>query len=496
MRDSLEVTGLSKRPLVLMVALALLLSACGQGGSSGAASNSGSSGTTTSSSNSSGSGSVSAAPAPATASLGPFSDTTGQWSSISLTTPLLSNPFFSALGANTRSCSSCHNPSDAWSATPATLQTLFTNTNGTAAIFNSVDGTNCGAAASSSLADLRSASSELLNKGLIRIQLSPPANAQYRVTSVNNPYGCNSTSTISVYRRILPATNLAFISTVMWDGRNSVGQTSLQAALLQQASDAIIQHEQATTPPPSATLQSIYAFEIALYSAQASDSSAGSLNGPSVTGGATALSQQAFVANSNDPFAVTTNPQGVPPDPVFTVFKAWEGLTTTDPVSLAEASIGRGEKLFNTLPMTITLVGGINDTTDTRNNTRTTVTGTCGTCHNTTNVGSSSTGSLFNTGVAAPGGRNTDLPVITLTNSTTGAIIQTTDPGLGLTTGIWTDVGKFKVPTLRNLAARPPYFHDGSAANLDAVVNFYNNRFNLNLTAQQHTDLVNFLSAL
>jgi hypothetical protein len=193
---------------------------------------------------------------------------------------------------------------------------------------------------------------------------------------------------------------------------------------------------------------------------------------------------------------VTTNPQGVPPDPVFTVFKAWEGLTTTDPVSLAEASIGRGEKLFNTLPMTITLVGGINDTTDTRNNTRTTVTGTCGTCHNTTNVGSSSTGSLFNTGVAAPGGRNTDLPVITLTNSTTGAIIQTTDPGLGLTTGIWTDVGKFKVPTLRNLAARPPYFHDGSAANLDAVVNFYNNRFNLNLTAQQHTDLVNFLSAL
>ena len=42
----------------------------------------------------------------------------------------------------------------------------------------------------------------------------------------------------------------------------------------------------------------------------------------------------------------------------------------------------------------------------------------------------------------------------------------------------------------------PPYFHNGSAATLDDAVTFYNNRFGMGLTAQQHTDLVAFLRAL
>jgi len=41
------------------------------------------------------------------------------------------------------------------------------------------------------------------------------------VLGVTNPYGCNETDTISVYRRPLPATNLRFLSAVMWDGRES-----------------------------------------------------------------------------------------------------------------------------------------------------------------------------------------------------------------------------------------------------------------------------------
>ena len=42
-------------------------------------------------------------------------------------------------------------------------------------------------------------------------------------------------------------------------------------------------------------------------------------------------------------------------------------------------------------------------------------------------------------------------------------------------------------------AARAPYFHDGVAADLQQVVNFYNQRFQIGLTPQPMQDLVNFL---
>ena len=49
-------------------------------------------------------------------------------------------------------------------------------------------------------------------------------------------------------------------------------------------------------------------------------------------------------------------------------------------------------------------------------------------------------------------------------------------------TGRWTDIGKFKGPVLRALAARPPYFHNGSADTLEQVVDFYETRFHMGLT--------------
>jgi cytochrome c peroxidase len=57
-------------------------------------------------------------------------------------------------------------------------------------------------------------------------------------------------------------------------------------------------------------------------------------------------------------------------------------------------------------------------------------------------------------------------------------------------------VNHLKVPLLRGLAARAPYFHNGSAATLAQVVNFYNARFQMGLNQGQKTDLVNFLNAL
>jgi cytochrome c peroxidase len=62
--------------------------------------------------------------------------------------------------------------------------------------------------------------------------------------------------------------------------------------------------------------------------------------------------------------------------------------------------------------------------------------------------------------------------------------------------GKWTDIGKTKGPMLRGLAGRAPYFHNGSAPDLKAVVDFYNARFAIGLTSQQESDLVAFLSAL
>ena len=56
--------------------------------------------------------------------------------------------------------------------------------------------------------------------------------------------------------------------------------------------------------------------------------------------------------------------------------------------------------------------------------------------------------------------------------------------------------GKYRTTPLRGLWQHPPYFHDGSAADLLAVVNHYDKVLSLGLTAAQKTDLVEFLKSL
>ena len=65
-----------------------------------------------------------------------------------------------------------------------------------------------------------------------------------------------------------------------------------------------------------------------------------------------------------------------------------------------------------------------------------------------------------------------------------------------MVTGKCADVGKLKGPILRGLAARAPYFHNGGAATLLDAVNFYDQRFQLQLNQQQKQDLVAFLRSL
>ena len=66
------------------------------------------------------------------------------------------------------------------------------------------------------------------------------------------------------------------------------------------------------------------------------------------------------------------------------------------------------------------------------------------------------------------------------------------DPAYALRTA----TGKYRTTPLRGLWQHPPYFHDGSAPDLLAVVNHYDQLFGLNLTAAQKADLVEFLESL
>ena len=99
---------------------------------------------------------------------------------------------------------------------------------------------------------------------------------------------------------------------------------------------------------------------------------------------------------------------------------------------------------------------------------------------------------MMNIGTGSP---KADLPSYRF-NATMARHRSPPIPGRAMITGKCADIGKFKIPGMRGLAARPPYFHNGTADTLLDVVNFYNQRFNMLLTDQQKADLVAFMSTL
>jgi cytochrome c peroxidase len=152
------------------------------------------------------------------------------------------------------------------------------------------------------------------------------------------------------------------------------------------------------------------------------------------------------------------------------------------------------------MPINITGVAGINDVLQQAN-----VAGFCGTCHSTPNVGNHSVKAPLDIGIAGAGAKTppvldiAGLPVFTLqcvAGPLSGQTFVVTDPGRALISGQCADIGRLKGPILRGLAARAPYFHNGSAATLLDVVDFYDERFGIGFTAQQKSDLVAFLNAL
>src|SRR5947209_4397806 len=242
----------------------------------------------------------------------------------------LSGPFFQSLGTNGRSCGSCHRPAQAWTISPNELKLRFEMTQGLDPIFRTNDGSNCDHNIdASTLHGRRQAYSLLMNKGLIRVSLPVPETAEFNVVSVANPYGCDDPSTVAVYRRPLPSTNLRFLSTVMWDGRESSPQNGTQkitfatnpadllADLAHQAIDATTGHAQGSTPSTEQQ-KAIVDFELSLMTAQSSDYRAGSLSARNAKGGPVALAVQIspeFFVGINDPLG--GNPKGTPFTPLI-----------------------------------------------------------------------------------------------------------------------------------------------------------------------------------
>ena len=397
--------------------------------------------------------------------------------------------FFQNLGSNRRTCASCHQQSDAWSVSADHIRARFFASLGSDPIFRPVDGAVCPTADVSTLGAKVSAYRLLMTKGLIRVSMAIPNNAEFSLVSVDDPYHCASAENLSLYRRPLPAANLGFLSAVMWDGRETVKGQPILSDLITQAADATMGHAQGQRPT-DAQLQDIVNFEMDLQTAQIRDHKAGMLNDAGATGGPHALAAEPFHLGINDVFG--GDPSGAAFNPeVFSLYGAWKNAYSgNDDRDQARRSVARGEELFNTFPIPITGVGGINDALN-----QPVVMGTCTTCHDTPNVGNHSLPVPLNIGVADEAHRTRDLPLYTFQCSN-GAVVKVSDPGRALVTGKCSDLGKFKGPILRGLAARAPYFHNGMAADLMDAVNFYDGRFNLHLTRQQKKDLVAFLKTL
>jgi hypothetical protein len=403
-----------------------------------------------------------------------------------------SNPFFEEHGTNGRACVTCHQASEGWTITPAGVQDRFVASDGLEPLFRTNDGSNCEGADVSTQEARQTAFSLLLSRGLIRVSMNVPAGAEFTIEAVDDPYSCGgSLGSASLYRRPLPATNLRFLSAIMWDGRESPSGLAIRDGLLQQANDATRGHAEAFADLSAADREQIVDFEMGLHSAQGSDLLALELNTGSATGGPVHLSQQPFFLGINDPLG--HNPSGAAFDRrAFTLFDAWAlPQASHAPQADARAAIARGQEIFNTHAIDITGVSGLNDELRVES-----ISGTCTTCHDSPNVGNHSVAAPLNIGLTDAARRTADMPLYTLRNLHTGDFTQTTDPGRAMVTGRWKDIGRFKGPVLRGLAARAPYFHNGFAATLLDVVNFYDTRFKMGLTAAEKEDLVAFLQAL
>src|SRR5205814_1866155 len=123
-----------------------------------------------------------------------------------------------------------------------------------------------------------------------------------------------SAAELSLFRRPLPSTNLKFLSTVMWDGRETFKDATSQDCiahtatcfatlhfeLIDQSTAATTGHAQAANALTTEQREAIVAFEMTLFTAQITDDEAGHLAARHANGGPEYLSWQPFYFGIND----------------------------------------------------------------------------------------------------------------------------------------------------------------------------------------------------
>ncbi len=442
------------------------------------------------------------------------------------------HPFFEPLGPNGRACVTCHQPSDSMGLSLASIRQQWEVTGGKDPLFDPVDGANC----PNLPQGVESSHSLLLNRGLIRVGIqwssSPrngvPVEPEFSIEVVRDPTGCNlhpqygltsENPTVSVYRRPRVAANLKYIAyevgpfnakrlAMVNDSDPFTGQymsmnimsDAREPSLRTQAISATRDHLQRKEPLPDETLDRIVAFESQLYAAQMSSAVGGSLveeGGPRALGQRNLWQQDRGIG---DNFGV----------PLFRWFDMWNPASgeTAEQRGFRE-SVARGHDVFFIRPFFISDTTHIN-TVGMGNPMKR----TCATCHNSSMVGTDLSAGWVDLGTTnLPHARESvenpwttdkhELPLFKITcnedarpHPFLGRVIYTQDPGRALISGKCYDVGSMVMGQFRGLAARAPYFTNGSASSLRDLVDFYDRRFNIGFTEQEKVDLTNFLSVL
>jgi cytochrome c peroxidase len=421
------------------------------------------------------------------------------------------NSFFQQLGTNPRTCETCHGSNQGWSLTPLGATTLFIQSEGLAPLFLPHDeGARPDGNLSTEIARLVDFGPTTLARALTRFTRTNPATSEYNVIAVNDPSGFSTTTSFLNFRRPTATANEALVSSVTW----TAGPGLVRNALSGLVTGASTLHEQRdpTMPVAADVVQAQDDFQLGIFFAQSVDRNAGRLDTDGATGGPTNLMAQPFHLGINDIQGL--DPSGQPFSPnVFNLFDAWAvynqdgnhahdhprscpaGTRDDDThrrrVAAARAAIYRGQQLFNHRQFNITGVNGLNNLLG-----QGTVAGTCSTCHNSPNVGGHSVVRMFDVGTADQINCGLQLPLVTVQNKTTNETRSVCDLGRANSSHLWAEIGTFRAPPLRGLAARPPYFHDGQAPRIEDVVNYVDRRFQIGLSGAEKSDLNAFLSAL
>jgi hypothetical protein len=433
------------------------------------------------------------------------------------------NPFFEPLGVNGRACVTCHQPANAMSVSVETIRARWQATAGKDPIFAAVDGSNNPGLPQ----ELASSHSLLLDRGLFRVGMSwPPAGVspEFSIEVVRDPTGVNrdpvyglrsAKPTVSVFRRPRPAANLKYV--ISPDGLFNVKlgelmekdpDTGLPSSmnimadarvpnLRLQAESAYRDHQGGTTPLTAAQIAKLVGFESQIYMAQMWDAQGGSLieaNGPAALGPANVARNPVHVLNS----AKT---------PAFHFFDNWlQPSSAADPKAAFRASVARGNDIFVNRRFWVKDVAHINSIGLANPAKR-----SCAVCHNAQMSGMDLAPGWVDLGTtnyptwteAKVWNEAGELPVFKLTckadappHPFLGRVIYTSDPGRALVTGHCADIGAITMGQFRGLAARAPYFSNGSAKDIRELVDYYDRRFDMRLTGQEKQDLINFLGVL